>query len=81
MSKWCVVQPGRWVSQLGPIPAFAQRWVAHMMSHYFVFLLMSLEVDWVVGQPNAGSCDTEMTGYHHWEKKIYGSNISGPSIH
>jgi hypothetical protein len=26
--KWCVIQPGRWVSQLGPVPAFAQRRVA-----------------------------------------------------
>jgi hypothetical protein len=30
---------------------------------------LSLEVDWVAGQPNAGSCDTEMTGYHHKKKK------------
>jgi hypothetical protein len=26
---------------------------------------LSLEVDWVAGQPNAGSCDTKRTGYHH----------------
>jgi hypothetical protein len=30
---------------------------------------LSLEVDWVAGQPNAGSCDTERTGYHRREKK------------
>jgi hypothetical protein len=30
---------------------------------------LSLEVDWVAGQPNAGSCDTERTIYHHTEKK------------
>jgi hypothetical protein len=36
----CVIQPGRWVSQLGPIPAFAQRRVPHMMSRCFLFLLI-----------------------------------------
>jgi hypothetical protein len=30
---------------------------------------LSLEVDWVVGQPDAESYDTEMTGYHHRKKK------------
>jgi hypothetical protein len=30
---------------------------------------LSLEVDWVAGQPNAASCDTERIGYHHTEKK------------
>jgi hypothetical protein len=30
---------------------------------------LSLEMDWVVGQPNAGSCDMERTGYHRREKK------------
>jgi hypothetical protein len=28
---------------------------------------LSLEVDWVAGEPNAGSCDTERTHYHHRE--------------
>jgi hypothetical protein len=42
---------------------------------------LSLEVDWVVGQPDAESYDTEMTGYHHRKKRICGSNISAPSIH
>jgi hypothetical protein len=42
---------------------------------------LSLEVDWVARQPNVGSYDTERTGYHHREKRICGSNISGPSIH
>jgi hypothetical protein len=26
----------------------------------------------MVGQPNAGSCDTEKTGYHHRGKKFAG---------
>jgi hypothetical protein len=26
---------------------------------------LSLEVDWVVGQSDVGSCNTERTGYHH----------------
>jgi hypothetical protein len=30
---------------------------------------LSLEVDWVAGQPNAASCDTERTDYHHRGKK------------
>jgi hypothetical protein len=30
---------------------------------------LTLEVDWVAGQPNAGSCDMERTGYHHMKKK------------
>jgi hypothetical protein len=29
-------------------------------------------VDWVAGQPNAGSCDTEMTIYHHRKKEFMG---------
>jgi hypothetical protein len=33
---------------------------------------MSLEVDWIAEQPNAGSCDTEMTSYHHREKEFVG---------
>jgi hypothetical protein len=30
---------------------------------------LSLDVDWVVGQPNAISYDTETTDYHHRGKK------------
>jgi hypothetical protein len=37
---------------------------------------LSLEVDWVAGQPNAGSCDTEMTGYHHKKKKEFAGQTS-----
>jgi hypothetical protein len=30
---------------------------------------LSFEVDWVAGQHNAGSCDTERASYHHRGKK------------
>jgi hypothetical protein len=40
MPKWYVIQSGRWVSQLRPVPAFAQRRVAHTMSHCLLFLLI-----------------------------------------
>jgi hypothetical protein len=40
MPKWCVIQPGRGVSQVGPVPAFTQRRVAHTMSRCFIFLLI-----------------------------------------
>jgi hypothetical protein len=39
ISKWCVIQPGRRVHQLRPVLAFAQRRVAHMMSHCFLLLI------------------------------------------
>jgi hypothetical protein len=32
---------------------------------------LSFEMDWVAGQPNAGSCDMERTGYHHRKKKEF----------
>jgi hypothetical protein len=28
-------------------------------------------VDWVAGEPNAGSCDTERTDYHHSETEEF----------
>jgi hypothetical protein len=31
---------------------------------------LSLVVDWVAGQPNAGSCDIKRTGYHHRKKNL-----------
>jgi hypothetical protein len=34
---------------------------------------LSLEVDWVVEQPNVESCDTKRTGYHHKETKEFAS--------
>jgi hypothetical protein len=33
---------------------------------------LSSEVDWVAGQPNAGSCDMERTSYHHMRKEFVG---------
>jgi hypothetical protein len=30
---------------------------------------LSMKVNWVAGQPNTESCNTEMNGYHHREKK------------
>jgi hypothetical protein len=39
MLKWCVIQFVRSVSQLGPVPVFAQRRVAHTTSRCFLFLL------------------------------------------
>jgi hypothetical protein len=32
---------------------------------------LSLEVNWVAGQPNARSCDTKRTGYHHRKTKEF----------
>jgi hypothetical protein len=37
---------------------------------------VSSEVDWVVGQPNAGSYDTKTTRYHHRETKEFAGQIS-----
>jgi hypothetical protein len=70
MPKWCVIQLGRWVSQLGSVPTFTQRRVPHMMSRCFLFLLIC-HWRWIGwrGQSNAGSCNMERTGYHHWRKK------------
>jgi hypothetical protein len=42
---------------------------------------LSLEVDWVAGQPNAGSCIRKGLVIIIGKKRICGSNISGPSIH
>jgi hypothetical protein len=33
---------------------------------------LSLEVDWVVGQPSAGTYVTERIGYHHRKKEFVG---------
>jgi hypothetical protein len=30
-----------------------------------------LELDWVAEEPNAGSCDTERTDYHHRETEEF----------
>jgi hypothetical protein len=39
---------------------------------------LSLEVDWVAGEPNAGSCNTERTDYHHRETEEFVGQISPP---
>jgi hypothetical protein len=33
-------------------------------------------VDWVAGEPNAGSCDTERTDYHHRETEEFAGQTS-----
>jgi hypothetical protein len=40
MSKWCVIQPGRHVHQLGTVPTFAQRWVADTSISCLLLLLI-----------------------------------------
>jgi hypothetical protein len=37
---------------------------------------LSLEVDWVVGESNTGSYDTERTDYHHRETKGFTGQTS-----
>jgi hypothetical protein len=37
---------------------------------------LSLKIDWVVGEPNAGSYDMKRTSYHHRETKEFVSQIS-----
>jgi hypothetical protein len=67
--------------EISQCDAFAQSRVPHTTRWIPLSPHLSLEVDWMAGQPNAGSCDTEMTGYHHRGKRICGSNISVLSIH
>jgi hypothetical protein len=37
---------------------------------------LSLEVDWVMGEPNAGSCDMERTDYHHRKTEEFAGQTS-----